>query len=156
MKRKPFNLLFWTGLILILISLLNRQQNKAIDIHLHDIYFVITYTHILWSLIVIALVLWTVYLLTNKLLYSKILTWVHVITTTLALLLLSLTLIFAGSVSAKTPRFYDFSNWNSFTNYSSIVKVVGFAVFVFLVGQVLLVLNLILGVVKRLTRGKIE
>jgi cytochrome c oxidase subunit 1 len=155
MKQKPYNLLLWTGLVFVLTSFFILRQNNSVDIHLHDTYFVIAHTHIFWLLAILALFVWTLYLLTNKILYSKALTWAHVIITILTLLLFALTLFFGDSFMNPTPRrYYDYTNWNSFDNYTTFTKAIGISIFVLLFGQFIFVINLILGLFKRLTNRK--
>jgi cytochrome c oxidase subunit 1 len=155
MKQKPYNLLLWTGLILVLTSFFILKQNNSVDIHLHDTYFVIAHTHVFWLLAMLALFVWTLYLLTNRILYSKALTWTHVIVTILTLLLFALTLFFGDSFMNPTPRrYYDYSIWNSFDNYTTFTKAIGITIFVLLLGQFIFVINLIAGLFKRLTKRK--
>lgn len=150
MKQKPYNLLLWTGLVLVLTSFLILKQNNSVDIHLHDTYFVITHAHVFWLLAILALFVWTLYLLTNKVLYSKALTWTHVIVTILTLVLFALPLFFGDSLINQTPRrHYDFSNWNSFNSYTTFTKAIAITIFVLLLGQFIFVINFIVGLFKR-------
>ena len=151
-KQKPYHLLLLTGLVSVLTSFFVLNQNNLVDIHLHDTYFVIAHTHIFWFLTVLALFVMTLYLLTNKILYSKTLIWTHVIVTILTLLLVALTLFFGESFMNPTPRrYYDYSNWNSFNNYTEFTKAIGITIFVLLFGQVIFIINLIAGLLKKQT-----
>ncbi|MBS0647577.1 MAG: cbb3-type cytochrome c oxidase subunit I [Verrucomicrobia bacterium] len=153
MKQKPYNLLLWTGLVLVLTSFFILKQSNSVDIHLHDTYFVIAHTHVFWLLAILAFFVWTLYLLTNKILYSKALTWTHVIITILTLLLFALTLFFSDSFMNTTPRrYYDYSSWGSFDSYTTLTKALGITIFALLFGQFIFVINLIAGLFKRLTK----
>ena len=155
MKQKPYNLLLLTGLILVLTSFFVLKQNNSVDIHIHDTYFVIARTHVFWFLAILALFVWTLYLLTNKILYSKALTWIHVIITILTLLLFAFTLSFGDSFMNSTPRRnYDYSDWNSFDNTTGFTKAIAISIFVLLYGQVIYVINFIAGLIKRLNNRK--
>ncbi len=151
MKQKPYNLLLLTGFILVLISFFVLKQNNTVDIHLHDTYFVVAYTHIFWLLASIALVLWKVYLLTKKLLYSTSLIWVHVVITILTLLLFAVTFFWDdGFVNPATRRYYDYSNWNSLTHTSGVAKVSAITIRVLIFVQLVFIINFISGLIKRL------
>ncbi|MBN8858998.1 MAG: cbb3-type cytochrome c oxidase subunit I [Sphingobacteriales bacterium] len=151
-KQKPYHLLFLTGLIFILTSFFVLKQDRSVDIHLHDTYFVIVHTHILWLFAVLALFVWALYLLTGKILYSKALTWTHVIITILTLLLFAFTLFWGDSFLNPAPRrYYDYSSWNSFDNYTIFTKAIGITIFVLLVGQLIFIINFMVGLFKRRT-----
>ena len=151
MKQKPYNLLLWTGLILVLTSFFILKQNNTVDIHLHDTYFVIAHTHIFWLLAFLALFVWTLYLLTNKIMFSKALVWTHIIITIMTILLFALSLFFGDSFINPTPRrYYDYSSWNSFDNYTTFTKAFGVTIFVLLFGQFIFVIIFIVGLFKAL------
>jgi heme/copper-type cytochrome/quinol oxidase subunit 1 len=151
-KKKPYHLLLLTALIFILTSIFLLKQSNSVDIHLHDTYFVIAHTHIFWLLAVLALFVWTLYLVTNKFLYSKALSWIHITITILTLFLFALTLFSSDSFMNPAPRrYYDYSNWNSIDNYTMFTKAIAIIIFVLLFGQLLYVVNLIVGLFKRRT-----
>jgi cytochrome c oxidase subunit 1 len=149
-KQRPYNLLLLTGLLLVLTSFFKLSQNSTIDLHFHDTYFVIAHTHIFWLLAALALFMWTLYLLTNKILYSKALTWTHVIITILTLFIFALTVFFGDNILNPKPfRYYDYSNWNSSEMYSTLIKTIAIIILILLFGQILFIVNLIAGLFKR-------
>ncbi len=128
------------------------NRNSTVDIHFHDIYFIIAHTHVFWLLAILALLLWTLYLLTHKILYSKALTWTHVIITLLTFILFALTLFFGDNFLNPTPRrYYDYSTWNSFETYSKYTKTIAIIIMILLFGQIIYVINFIAGLFKART-----
>ena len=150
MKQKPYNLLLLTGLIFVLTSFFVLNQNNSVDIHLYDTFFVIAHTHFFWLLASLSLFVWTLYLLTNKILFSKALTWTHVIITILTLILFAFTLYIGDSLSNLKPRrYYDYSSWNSFDIYDKYTKAIGITLSILIFGQVIFIINFIAGLFKR-------
>ncbi|MEO9022277.1 MAG: hypothetical protein ABI237_11260 [Ginsengibacter sp.] len=149
-RKRPYNLLLLTGLILILTCFFFFNQNTTIDIHLHDTYFVIAHSHFFWLLAIPALMIWTIYLLTNKILYSKALTWVHVIITISTLVLLASTLFMGESLFNPAPKhYYDYSSWNS--SVTTPARIIADTIFILLSGQIIFIINFIAGIFKRKT-----
>lgn len=146
-KKKPYYLLLYAAGLLMLISFLKLGKNPTIDLHLHDTYFVIGQPYIFWLLAIVAFFVWVLYLLTDKILYSKKLTWSHVIITILTLVFFVLILFSGESFLNPLPkRYYEFIKWNSPDLDSSQLKVFVISIFVLLWGQIIFVANLIAGV----------
>jgi heme/copper-type cytochrome/quinol oxidase subunit 1 len=150
-RHRPYHLLIPAGLLLVLTSLfMLNQKNTVVDIHLHDTYFVIAQNHIFWLLSIITFFIWLLYFLTNKILYAKVLTWTHVILTILTLLLLVSTLYFGDSILGPIAGGYiDISHVKSFDQYRTYSKSVEISILVLFLGQVIFVVNVILGLLKR-------
>lgn len=150
LKKKPYYLLLYASLILILVSFLKSDRSTTIDLHLHDTYFVIAHTSIFRLLAIPTFFLWTLYLLTDKTLYSKILTWIHVIITILTLILFAWILFFGeGFLNPMPGRYYEFSKWNAHSVFNSSMNTIVISMFVW--GQIIFVINLIAGLFKRKT-----
>src|SRR5688572_4819771 len=134
--------------MLILISFL-INQNTTIDIHVHDTYFVIAQAHFLWVFVFILWILWSLYFLTRKVLYSKSLTWIHVIITLLAVLLLLFLMYFSSNIfSLESRRFLDFSSLNSFNRNYGTMRWMVYSLFALFFGQFLFLINLGVGLVR--------
>lgn len=151
LKQSPYHLLLLTGLVLVVTSFL-INQSRTIDIHVHDTYYVIAQGHVFIFLAFIVWVLWALYLVTRKILYSKSLTWVHVIITLVTLLFLLFLLNFGGDILNPRPRRYlDYSNWTTFNRYEQNTRWIAYIMIALLFGQITFVVNLIVGIVKRVT-----
>jgi hypothetical protein len=84
-------------------------------------------------------------------LYSKTLTWIHVLITIVTFGLFALILFFGeGFLNPMPRRYYKFSKWNS-SGYNSFVITIAISIFVLLLGQIIFVVNLIAGSFKRKT-----
>jgi len=150
MKQKPYNLLLWTGVIFVLTSFFVLKNDSTVDIHFHDTYFVVPFKHVFWFLAILALLVWTLYLLTHKILFSKVLTWTHVTITILTLFLISLTLYHGDNISnMKVRRYYDFSSWNAINAYDQYTKTIGISLSILIFGQIIYIINFAAGLFKR-------
>jgi heme/copper-type cytochrome/quinol oxidase subunit 1 len=124
------------------------NNDDVVDIHLHDTYFVIAHTHIFWLVAIVVLFIWVLYLLLNKTLYSKKLTWIHLGITILSILGFGFTFYFSNSILNQKPlKYYDFSNFESMELYDSSIKLLSLFMGIFLIGQIVFLLNFILGLI---------
>jgi len=139
-----------TGILLIATSFFILKGNNTVDLHYHDTYFVIAHTHVFWLLAIGAFVLWTIYLLTEKRLYSKTLSWLHITITILMLLMLAISLYLKQGQSELTPRRYsEYGDWDSFMNLTRYDKILFIAIAFILIAQLFFVFNFIIGLFKR-------
>ena len=149
LKQSPYNLLLLAALVLVLISFF-LNQDRTVDIHLHDTYYIIAQGHLFLFFAVIVWFLWFLYLLTAKVLYSTSLTWTHVAITLSTVLFLLFLLNFGGDIFNPRPRrYFDYSSWNSFNVYSRNMRWITYITIALLLGQITFVVNLIAGIVKR-------
>jgi hypothetical protein len=96
-------------------------------------------------------ILWCFYLVTSRILYSKHLTWIHVLTTLLTVLFLLILLNFRGSFfSASSNRYLDLSYWHAINEYSQGMRWIAYSLIVLLTGQLVLFVNVIIGIIKRI------
>ena len=136
---KPYDLLLFTAILLWIGSWL--PSDRTLDIHLHDTYYVIAEKHLLWALSVVLLVLWVLYKLLAQVLYSKVLTWLHVLLTVPAFLLIAASVFFQPEARAG---YSDWSSFDSFQRYNNIISLI---IMVCILCQPVVILNVTLGVI---------
>lgn len=152
--KHPYHLLPLAAIPFLVIFL---TWNKAtLDLHLHDTYFIIPARLLVLAPIAYLLIIWCIYLATRKFLFSRKLIWVHVI---FAIVLLWFIfafpyLIHTNLLSGDRPRrYYDFNEWNYYPFRSALPSYL-FRIFflLLLLGQLILPINLIMGLFKKLNR----
>jgi cytochrome c oxidase subunit 1 len=154
-KLRPYNLLLLTGIVLLLTSFFVLKRDSAVDIHFHDTYYIIAHAHFFCLLGIISLFIWTLYLATKKMLYSKALTWTHVILTVLSVASVILILSFASNHFDATPqRYYDYNSWDLFKASQKYNTAIAIVIVILLIGQVVFIVNIIAGLFKRKTFKK--
>jgi len=150
LKQNPYHFLLLTGLVLVL-STFFLKEDRSIDIHVHDTYYVIAHGHVFYFLAFLVWVLWFLYLLTRKILFSTSLTWVHVVLTLLAILfLLFLLNVGADIFNSRPVRYLDYSNWTTFNGFQRSNRWIAYTTGALLLGQITYVVNLVAGTVKRI------
>ena len=83
--KRPYHLALIMAGILLLAGLVLRKQ--SVDLHFHDTYFVLSSALFIFiPLSIFFIILWLLYHLSQALLFSKLLTWIHLIITPLLLL----------------------------------------------------------------------
>lgn len=151
LKRQAHYILLLTAILLLVSSLLVSDSGKSVDVHLHDAYFVMAHVHIVAILGILVLAIWILYLSTGKLRYSKLLTRIHVGLSSLSLIALSISLLSGnGDASLARNRHYDAGGMNWLQDCSLSVKVAIVAVLLFLLVQFVYIINLFVGIVKKL------
>jgi cytochrome c oxidase subunit 1 len=127
------------------------KTSQTIDIHLHDTYYIIALSHVLWAFAFLLMVLWILYRLTHKILYSRKLTWTHIVVSLLTVLLLCL-FISNNLFDSQSKRYIDLSSWTTFSDYQQTTRMLRYTVAGLLLGQLLFIINLIAGITKRFTK----
>ncbi len=138
-RQKPYSLFIIVAIFQVLVSFF--INNYSFDIRMHDTYFVFAIAHVLILLSFLCMFYWTIYKFTTAILYSAILSWLHIIFTLLTFLFIALLVVFNNSLIEKLSN--DFS---LFSIYKSIYFIV---FFVFVIAQLLLFINLTGGIIKR-------
>jgi heme/copper-type cytochrome/quinol oxidase subunit 1 len=143
--RQPYFLFVLIAPILLLISFFVKE--KIIDIHFHDTMYVISLAHIFWAIAILLFLGWGIYKLVVKVLWSKYLTWFHVVTT----LFFFIFLIIISFLSAKPPS--QALNWKIRNQEIQGEKIIyGSILILFIVAQICFLVNLVGGLFRRLNQ----
>lgn len=136
LKKDPFVLLLFATLVLLFTLAL-----KAIlRLDFHDVVmFSVPSDSMVWFIPFFLLSIWLVYLATNKILYSRVITWVHVVTTVVPIVLI-LALLFIGLMPSTGVR----------GAFEIIGRAIQVLTLLFVFGQILFVVNVGLGFFGRL------
>ena len=154
LKQQPYNLLLLTSIVFFVGGLFGF--NVAIDIHLHDSYFVFRLSYFIWALSLVLITLWFIYLVTKKALISKSLIWIHILLTILTcVFILTAPNLFAipyEGTAGEPRRYYDICQSKTI-QFST--KLTGTATMIFLIliiGQITYFINLFMGLHKGVNR----
>ena len=150
LKQNPYHLLLLTGLALLLVSFF-ISPFRTLDIHVHDTYYVIAQQQIFWLFAFMVWLLWFIYWWTRKALYSTWLSWIHIILTLLTVLFLLFIIYFSGDIFTPQPGSYvDLESGSSFAEYNRNLRLIGYFTIALLLWQLAFVVNLVIGLYKRL------
>jgi len=83
--EKPHILLLIAANLVFILSFI--LTDDFVDFQIHDTMFVVSMSHILWTMCALLLLEWFIYILVDRLLLSKYLTWLHVIAIILAFMI---------------------------------------------------------------------
>ncbi|RYE15457.1 MAG: hypothetical protein EOP45_18475 [Sphingobacteriaceae bacterium] len=144
--RQPYNLFLLAALLLFLFSFFTL--GRTLDFMLHDTYFVVSTIAFIWFLTFINLFLWTIYSLIHKILWTKFLTWFHVITSLIVLLVL-VTLAYRVNPTVELRREYvAIQALKTEQQMRTLIIVV--MTMIFIGGQLAFAINLVGGFTKKL------
>ena len=120
---------------------------QTLDVHLHDTYYVFPAIYLFWTTALAFLLAWTVYKLTNRFLLTKFLTWFHVATTLIFLIILiSANLWRDNPIPANGEPLAFVKAFESQKRTNTIVATISI---IFLAGQIGYLINLIAGLFRR-------
>jgi heme/copper-type cytochrome/quinol oxidase subunit 1 len=145
----PYNLFLLASMIVWLMSA--AKTSSIIDIHFYDTYIILPGRMGMWIATFILLFLWTLYLLTKQILYSKMLIWIHVMgTITCVLAIIWLMDLLAVSGLAGTPRrYYAVNDDPAYKLFNSPTEAMNCLLGLLLLMQLLFLLNLALGLYRK-------
>jgi hypothetical protein len=145
-KQRPFELLGLFALLFLLISFIPFQH--PIDINIHDSYFVFPVQSIFIACAFYFLFVWSVYLVTNNVLFSVCLTRLHV-AITISLTVISLVIFMIKSPVNNAPkRYYSFGEFEKSKPILNLYVIYAAMIVTTLLAQLLLPINIVCGLLK--------
>jgi hypothetical protein len=143
LSGKPYNLLGLTAFILALLSFF--EKGDALDINMHDTYFVIANTPLYWLCSITLFFLWGLYLLTTSIISHKTLIWVHTIATVLPITVFLIVIKIKPILSGPPRRYYSFEGFEQQRSYYAFITAVYLLLIgLFIIGQFVFFINLII------------
>ena len=152
-KKRPYHLLLLTAILLFIATFF--VNNQSLDMRLHDTYFIISFPHLFWQIIILLLIFWMLYLFTKRILFSKVLTWTHIVLLVLTSISLAGILFYSNfqGIAGPTRRYYDFSNWETMAQPNGLARGIMVILLAIFLGVIIYIINLFAGLIKRF-RGR--
>ena len=148
LKHKPYHLLLLSVVILFIAALLTKIFH--IEFPSQDSYHAFPFIHFFWLTAITLIVNWVFYLLTLRLLPSKVLMWAHIVVTISSFIFIyaypHLSSGFSEGPAGMPRRYYDYSELNFFELFSFFSNSIKIAFGVLIIGQMVYFLNLFSGV----------
>jgi hypothetical protein len=132
LKKRPFHLLILTALPLLGIAII--AGTEPFDVNLSDTYYVMPLALAFSLLIVLLMIIWGLYKLTEKTLWRKWLTWLHV-TITISILTFLLTL------NMVLPPYQSF-------------RYLAPGTALFIISQIFFIMNIVMGLIQHFFQKK--
>ncbi len=138
MGFRLYNILFVTAILLILLSLFIAETN-TLDLHLTDTYLVLSGVLILRALALFLILLWLLYRFTQNILFSRILTGLHIVVTLVTTVCVTFFLFYYGA----------YARGHIETRGTPLRLTLPLFIISALLSQLLYIINLLLGVIRR-------
>jgi cytochrome c oxidase subunit 1 len=133
--------------------------NAAIVIQMHDSFYVFPQTYIIWAPAFILFIFWLLYRATKSILFSKSLSWTHIILTIAGcVFILTIPYFMTNSYEglAGMPRRYlDIGQSKTYKIYGNLTKTAVILVFFLVAGQLTFLFNFFIGLYKIRDRNRI-
>ena len=147
LTNEPYSLFLLTAILLFMLSFL--MWGQSLDLHIHDTYIIITTNYFVWTISLIFFLVWGLYKLTDKILWTKKLIWLHVLTTIFVL-------IFSATIEAwhdkimPTIKTTDVVSLQKVFEDQKRKQIITLTIsIIFIVGQLSFFVNLVGGLFKR-------
>lgn len=161
LTKKPHNILLFAGIVLMLLSFFVTHDN-TLKLTTHDTYLTIPYAVVVFTSSILLLVFWLLCLVTHSIIYSQKLAWGHVILTvfTISALLACLFINIHYSQDIVTNSSPHMANnelikVDSLLNQTNLSRESLLLFLIFIIGQTFLIINLTVGIFKRVGLSKL-
>lgn len=157
-KERPHNLLLTTAIIVFITgqilsgNLATDIRSHDVFIYIHDTYYDFSIKYLLLLPTIILVFCWVLYLFTKDFLYSKIITWIHIILTIVCAIC---TYFFYYYEAFSLSRISNSPDGNhdglllNYTTFKSMNTIILYVFMIFTVAQLLYFVNLLVGVYKK-------
>jgi len=146
LTAQPYFLFLLTGFILIIATFFTFDQ--TIDFRFHDTYLVVAANYFIGVLAILFFLLWGIYKVTDRFLWTKKLTWTHVSLTILVLILLAIIVFWHDRIFPPIKR--DTVSFQDIIDAQKREGIITYTIMIlFIVGQIAYFVNLIVGLIKR-------
>lgn len=148
MFSKPQYLLIITALLLFVCSLF--VHNHTVDIHIQDTFYVLDFVFVFRALITILFILWLLYGLTNRVLCSSSLSWIHIISTIVIAILIISSMLWDELGQKPINENYSLKHME---RYQKRNDVMAFSIVALLISQLAFFITLLIGLQKKHATG---
>jgi predicted neutral ceramidase superfamily lipid hydrolase len=153
-RQKPYNLFLLAAALIVILGLLTYKS--TIDINVSDTYYILPLTILTWIPTMMLLLFWVLYSVTKAYLWSKWLTWTHVVLTIIISLVMVTSPYLSGYSYSGVPgaprRYYDHGELNRLHVFHNLSDIVVLAALILIGGQLLYFVNLFTGIFIRRVR----
>jgi len=141
----------YTGLLLFLISFIPSTRG-ALDINMHDTYFVIADVSLCSVFSGFLLFLWAINMLVRRIIYSLTLSWFYVVFTLIPIALFLILPLMHRSFEGPPRKYYAFDEFEKMKSAYNINTTYACTFVALVIGQLLLMINILIGLGKGIHR----
>ena len=145
---KPYDLLV-PVLVILLAMYFFIPTYKTLDIHLWDSYYIITLRSVCLISALFLVLLWILYRLTSPFLFSKQLTWIHVVLTLAILSFLVVAPLISDSFFNPPPVRFQQLTYPRLFGSRRIVPAMAILLGVFFLSQIIYLVNILAGILNK-------
>ena len=148
MKQQPYHLLLLTAILLIIAGLFIPKS--AMVIQWHDRYHIFSLLYFIWTTALFLFVFWLLYLVTKNILFSKALSWTHIIWTVVGCICILKAPFFLRNyyegLAGMPRRYIEVEHYRTYQSSEFSTRTLLFLVVILLIGQLTFLINFFVGV----------